>query len=437
MARCTGYEHCVFGPVDSPGTAVGVPDGSNFKTVTFEHRQTVTIAPSGPSGDILFAIVPSPTGAVAVGQGTVTAQVQTSANIPVGDPSYLGPITFTNTYGIDAASNWASNTRAVQYWLLPFNDKLVTNGSPLDDGSNAGIRADKFRIVTCTARVSYTGATLYDGGVAATSKQNIDIRDMVPVPVGCGYLGGFQNWGPINSYSPVQADIPTNFGAVSAMPGSRTFPARESSDILLVPNDHEWQDIRQAWAPVRLRNRTFLPIERDAYEIFPLVSYDPIVGAIYPCPIEGVGHSDVAFFGATGLVTGAGSYSSITVEVRCCVEYAVGFNSPMARVSKLAAPVDPIALARTEAAARSLPSSRPTTAVSASHGWLDHLGEAVGWYGNTMRSIVGNVWSTAGGVLRGQGGAIGSVGALADGFGRMLLGSGRPSSRHLAIQGGY
>jgi hypothetical protein len=425
------YECCVFGPVDSPSMGSGVPDGSNLKTVVFEHRQTVTIQPD-KNGNLTFAVVASPTGAVAISGGKATVTINEVATGASWD--YKGPITATydQLVGATPTAPWAGSTSSFDYALVPFTDKLVSGTvSVFDQGLNTQLRADKFRVVTCTARVTYTGATLYDGGVAATTKMTMFPDQYLPIPAGNGLDPNGLNhieWGPILEYSPVPVDWPTSFSAVAATAGARTFPVRESAEILLVPTDHTWQQLRNSWAPIRV-HETGLAVY-SACTVFPqfLISG----GNLYPGPIEGIGHSDVAFYAATGMGTGD-TVGSVTVEVRTCVEYAVSYNSPMSRMATLAAPVDRPALARVEAAARTLPSSRPATAQNVEHGWMDHFMAAMKWYGRTMGNIGGTIWSAAGQVL--QRTPLAPVGLLTDSLGRMMLSGTRGDPGNRAMIG--
>jgi hypothetical protein len=382
-----------------PGNGRGIPDGSTQRTIVVDHRQTVVLAPNG--GLILFAVVPSQYGAVALGTGKASATLNAITPTGATQAQYGAPIGVSLSITATTAAPTPSIDAAI-YPLLPFSESLVRGGL-VGVPTLGGLQATHSRVITCTARVMYTGATLSDSGAATTCKLPMWTRDTQTLDA--AQLGShpyFKTGAPLPSAPPI------TFDAIAAVAGSRVFPARESCDMLSVPTDYEFEPIRDAMVPFVLQG-TSVPPEYMTY--FAAQAVDTSTGTVEVAPLPNFSHADTMFYCAQGLDASA----TVTVEVRTCVEYALAFTSPMMRFSEMAALKDQAALDRVQAIGRCLPSSRPTTAQSVTHGWLP---EAAAWYGRTMGKIVGAVWNAGGRALEMVGGP-----ARVAGIGLSALGS--------------
>jgi hypothetical protein len=389
------------------GNGRGVPDGSNLNTIVVDHRQTIVLEPSS-AGNITFAIVPSQYGAIGVAEGKFAATVNTTAGATVtstfGTPQ-------TTTFSMTPASPTPS-LQAGNYWIVPFNENLATLGTQVIFPPVGGLQSTKSRVVTCTARIMYTGPTLSDSGVAATCKMPCwsEVVDTLSD-------SEVSSFGFLTHGMPLPADPPTSFTTIAGMAGARIFPARESADVLMVPTNYEFAAIRPGMVPYTQEAFSGSPGIPTYLTWFAGLGVVTSSTTAIPLPVPSLGHSDVTFYSASGLnVAGASGTASITVEVRTCVEYTIDFNSPMQRFAKMASPKDQAALDRIQAVARCLPSSKITTATSATSGWLP---DALSWYGRTMGKIAGTAWQVGGKVLEMMGGP-----AAIGGLGMDIVGSG-------------
>lgn len=362
----------------------GAPDGSTEPSVVVEHRQCLTIMPSA-GGNITLAIVPSPYGGIAVDEGVFTPTVN-SVDTTGAAPFSYGPIrtVSANLVSLPYGSATVVNTH---YSLIPFTESLSTPGTPIEDATLSGLRATQFRVLTTMAKISYTGNYFNNGGVAATGRVSFNLDNDGPALATYGATPDtqFQQVG-----SQIGNSLPPNMNAVCGLPDARSFPITQSVGITIPFQNLDYQRTRQAWSPFVSFNR-------------PATTKDIIFGGLLDVtattasgqfgfdPIPGIGYGAVVFYAATGMDTALPQ--SITIEVRTCVEYTLEFSSPMARFAMLPGPERPLSISRVKAMARDLPSSYPSTPGTEMHGWLYN---AAAWYGNTMRSIVGNVWGLAG-----------------------------------------
>jgi hypothetical protein len=372
------------------GNGFGVPDGQNLKTIVVDHRQTVVI--QGIAGEIVFAIHPSQYGAVALGVGFATVTLN-SMSLTTGVPPYYQwtGVPVSNGYSVTRAPAPTNTLIASNYDLLPFLESYELATAPVDQVPAGRLTAVKSRVITTTARVMFTGSTLADNGSAATCKMPAWTDEVTNATITqTGTLEYLKTVG----YLPARP--PLDFQSIAGTPGSRVFPVRESIDVVSVPTDYEYSDIRPAWVMATRDGRNAAGEDLNTIWFAGLASSGT---SLFPVPVPNNGHADTIFYAANGLATGTNN-PTVTVEVRTCVEYALSFNSTMARFSAPAAPKDQMALDRVQSIARQLPSSRPTTAESVTHGWIP---EAVGWYGRTMKSIVGNVWGLGAKALEASG----------------------------------
>lgn len=473
---------CVYGPVDHPGEGEPCPDGSNCPTVVVEHRQTVVLTPrlvgSDSTGKISFALVSSPYGAVSLGDCHADVTLNRVDWYTCTGGTHIGGSGAQKCSGALKDGNWlySSETRAFNadfgiydpisktnetydpdtgldttlttwYQTIPFAESLKQSTVEIDKVLESGLQATRFRVLTTLANVSFTGSSLDNGGVASTARVPVPYNDDKPIPYpGFGIVGaegqihllahpdGTEDeniiYNPQSEGRPyfsngVEHTVPppTSFGGVASLPGSRTFPARESTHLVNPPIDYEFQDLRKMWTPyyviksgagemLRIRD----PEGGDnVYNTNNGVNYPSrallFAGACHPYyadteiyalgegyvkraePIPGMGAAPVTYYFAQGLSSNA----SLTVTVRTCVEYQLAYSSPSARFAKMPPPERPLALRAVLDIGKKLPSSAPVTPQTENSGWL---GNALSWYGNTMKNIIGTSWQVGANIAR-------------------------------------
>lgn len=394
-----------------PSHGMGVPDGSNRKVVVIDHRQTILAKPNA-NGVIQFALVPSPFGAVgmSIGDFEVVANGQTAA----GANSATTPQSAIYRASVLTP---AQNVPVFGYALAPFAETLRPAGTALNNLAGGGITPQSFRVITQTARVMYTGPTVDDQGVACTERLTPAIARDLPVT---GENGGAPtaNHNAINSLGEMNAAMPESFTALSQQAGAAIFPFRQSRDLINVPSKFEWTDIKKGWIPATIQ-AGFAGVNGERKEWFPGVLWDYTFagGPVVPANIMvtsnwGLGHSDITFYSARNLASDQG----LVIEVRTCIEYALGYDSPMIRMAALSPPARPDVVEHVRELSRALPSSGPATAQTAEHGWLYN---AASWYMRTMKHNIGLTWGLGSKALR----AIGQprVADMTQGMSNMLL----------------
>lgn len=407
------FVKCVYGPINAPSHGSGAPDGSIDPSVVIDHRQAITVSPDG-NGNITVAIVSSPYGAIALGAGTATVTINSVDYAAAGRENwhYLAPVSTTVSGHI---LHPPANTAGSQYPVIPFKESL-RSGGPVITAQMTGLRATKYRVLTNQAQIEFTGSSMYNGGTAVTGKIAHHLDESAPFA--SEQVAGLA--APYDIASTCARFVqppPGTYGDISALPGANVFPARQSVMVVNGPQDFDYQEMRNAWLPV-LPKATY----GGQCQVFGgLQDVQNTIATNYHAydPIPGLGHSTTTYYAATGLDPSA----SITFEVRTCVEYTLAFDSPAARFTSLPAPERPLALRTVKDIARSIPSSFPVTPGVENHGWLYN---AASWYGRTMASIVGNVYSAGGTALKNFGPMGGILGS-----GAASLGSG---IQHLAIQ---
>jgi hypothetical protein len=298
------FIHCVLGPLDRPGKGVGCPDGSPDPSIVVEHRQTIVLRPLQNGTDITFALVSSPFGAVALGQGQATSTINTvdwSGAHGIQADELFGPSNQTVigsfnipklnafTEDVDNLELQIDRNLAAFYRVIPFMESLATAGTHVNDLSKTGFSPERFRVLTTQGHVSFTGSSLNNSGVACTARvtHKVDTDEAFPLfqPIanynrydnsdgGTGVPTISAHYGPISNklnstgdpeptqratpYPGMQMIVagcdlqrgpPTTFSDISALAGCRVFPARESVQLINPPSSFEYQDIRKLWCP--------------------------------------------------------------------------------------------------------------------------------------------------------------------------------------------
>lgn len=219
---------CVFGPVDHPGEMLGVPDGESTPSVVLEHRQTVVLTPRANSNDISFALVSSPYGAVSIGDAMYTGAMNTvdwDTDTSFGElqwPKQIWPPQ-TRTINCDYSTVQSHNqdvntgmTTAITAWYqtVPFSETLMPATVDVDRVAELGLQATKFRVLTTSAVVNFTGSSLENSGVASTARVVTPYNDDKSIPFGtddipANYKSDGAGNGPSNRN---YADDPFSYG---------------------------------------------------------------------------------------------------------------------------------------------------------------------------------------------------------------------------------
>ena len=396
------FAHCVLGPVGMPSSGLGAPTGHTEPTIVLDHRQTVTIAPNS-DGAIAFAVVGGAGGCVAVGQGTFTLSSNEVAldNLATDRKKAEGMKSASITLGFQGPNR--DQTVWSNYPVIPYQETIVPFGTATPDFFvSTGLHLSKFRTLTSTANVTFTGSSMYNNGTATTGRVSHAFDEDTefpgyhfPTPVSGAYPSTASPQYDHQTGARLVQAPPTSFTTVAGLPGARVFPARESVQITNVPSCFEFQPVRQDWCPFTVYGAA--SGEQLYMNHFGQAMWgSPSTAGGYPDIVPnnsfvspGIGYGPVTYYFAEGL----DPHASITVDARCCIEYTLASNSPAVRLASMPRPDVPGAITAVKNMGRVLPSSAPLTPAQQSQGWLS-------WYGSTMKNIVGTVWGTAGSLLQ-------------------------------------
>lgn len=414
------------------GSAVGVPDGSSFKTITVEHRSILTIKPTA-TGDISMAIVSNPIGSIGLGSGIANFtswQINadgTHSATSVYYPSVIVGGATSGVFGTQGFSDFAPAYAIVPHseWILDGNNypPSTTGGlgsylgaeSILDGPINQnGFRISKWRTVTTTARVRYVGNSLNNQGVMAIARSPVSIGSRFDLKL-AGVTGSGQSTMLLRDAVLGQSSggIPESFDRTAALPGAKIVPVKLGADVISPPTDfdwHSWEDgffvgyntaepeTRSLAAPttnlslydmnmaacLRSKNQG-MPADEGgpdapangngiafATAAWENTAYAGTTDTIQcsSAPLPGWSNNDVTFIYMQGMDAG----QSVIVEARTCCEYVLAFNSPCARFAKDSPKPRPGAVKRVMDIARRLPVAKPP---SDDYSWIEASFNAV------------------------------------------------------------
>lgn len=309
------------------------PDGDPRPSVTMNLRATYTLRPS-TSGRISFIVGPFFYGALTLLEGTCNDPF---ANLTGFNPTIGGTLpgwTFSTTPIVDGVGQ------------LPMN----TTGLPALFGGRGNLTA--FRPLAVVAECTYTGPTLSDAGAVTVSSISNSLpprgSSLVPAPT---------------TYSLELFDCTGagNIGSMSSMPSSRTFPARKSFNVRVLPANPAYTSSE----PVLIRDDDGQPLSfyRSAAAAGVRGSTDGVPASPYSvcCPWKGVTYAGLDAFG------------SITVCVRYAVQCIVDDSSSLASVAAPSPAPTHDSAVRVETVACRVPTVEP-----AQPGFLDRL-QQIDW----------------------------------------------------------
>jgi len=343
---------------------IGIPDGSFKKSITQDFRQTVIIKPVQTgvyAGTIVFALIPGPAGGIAVNYGQTSF---TTWLVHENTGAILNGTTADDTNGFTSIPD-KYYTVAGRYSVIPYKAFVeAQSGTVLGQGINY-MAATDFRVTSSCATLNYTGAPLSASGTGTCASVATEVCELLPltvtgaVPASQTYMGSSLQNLPILP--------PFFYSDISTLPGATVFPALESRYINNPPQSF-------AYTPWRNNARIGYMQDRDttggnAWNLFNLAAVaDPSGGGIN-IPSPGLGHTDITYVAYTGLDLN----SSITIDHRQCVEFAISSNGPMINMAAPSPPADPPALATVQTLAREMPSSIPREAAQSTSGILTEL----------------------------------------------------------------
>lgn len=400
----SAFERCVYGQPGEISLGLGVPDGSSLNSIVIDHRQTFVLRPIG--GGIVFALTPSYLGALAMSQGSTTALLYT-----------CNPASGVLTNLVSSVVNFPVLAPASQYLVLPFQEWLGQGalGSAIKLGNNnfGSLNVTQARVITNKARMIYTGTSLANSGTCAIARQNIKIETIVPGTDTLNYnqLGDLrQQLGSIG---------PGDVNSVMALAGSQIVSAGElrcGYDLLNVPYNFDYENWVENASPVFQ-----VPVAGNPTPAFAQALIDTVTNLVVPGCAPGIGHAPTTFVAFSGLDTTA----SITVTCQTCVEYTVGFNSPLTRFATMSPSVDNGAMDRVKEMSRGVPVIKP-----AETSWIAN---ALSTYASGMKDIYmgvtgtvsemvtgHNIWDNLPGAIRGGAQAYGQLGGTRGVSTRML-----------------
>jgi len=404
------FLHCIYGPVDYIGQGSRAPDGHAEPSIVVEHRSVVTITPNS-SNNITFALVSSPYGAIALDAGKATTTINTATVATGSFPyNYTGS---ANTNLDFSPGPWGQGSSVHSHYLqIPFSEWLEPNGTSIGNQASTGLQQSKFRVLSAQAKVAFTGNTLNDQGVACTGRLTFDFDQNLPATAPSSLTNDayFLQYGAI-----LPQQLPDSFSAIATLPGARIFPFKQSVNMINPPTSFAYQEMRSNWAPffttsvaTQTKDIVFGGVINTTLTSTPT---SEITGNDN---VFGMGFAPVTFYAASGL--DGTQNQSIVVETRTCVEYTIGFASPMARFASLPPPERPLAIRHAYNYGRLLPSSVPASLQQEEAGWLSKIGSGLGsawdWYWPKEKAAITASWRAGGWIAdKLTGGALNALGS--------------------------
>lgn len=421
-----------------------------------QHKQIAVIEPkvvSGGGGKLRIAIVPSPLGAIALDEvkdatgviawcptaGTNAATTFAAyRNVRLNQPPGWGAITSINNppepiNGPDAFIDQ-------RYPVIPY-EEWVRGGAPWTPisggGQGANFQPSAFRVTRQIWRLSYTGAALYAQGEVAVCQQYVQTEKTLPSESTDG-AGNYTLVGAPQSCDLeilTAGSVPNSFAEVAIAPQAKTWAIQPRFSVggVKLPNEtkfHAWKEMTVpavATGSLVVQNGTRYNVAPTFAQLVKAVGSDKNE-AYVAGPMPGLGSLPVTYIAAENLTTAGdvGGQAGFILEVFTDVEYQLMPTSPVRRFTAPPVSENSAALKVIAETAKQTP---PAVEAPTSGGIASALGNALGWYANTMKDIVGTVWGTGGQVLQ-EIGLFPKFGKTMQGLGNIVQGTGR-----LAITG--
>lgn len=419
-----------------------LPTGGVDNVLHIQHKQIMTFK-CDTHGGVKIAIVPSPLGAVGVGDAlAITGNIAWSLHDNAGNLvdlfNHLGTSTPAKFQPLVAGEGYLNDIPAAGlYPILPYAE-WQGGGQPWSPISAGGqgdnIEPSAFRVCRQLWKLSYTGAALYAQGQVAVCQQLVESEKVVPnVVTNFNFLSGTNIVNATDIEVLSGGAVASSFDEVATAPGARLYAVQPGVTLqgAKFPNSGEWRAWRELTTPVIVQE-----VASDANNrlvAMPLFAQliraaratgqnDPALGVNGAAPAPGLGAMPVTFIAAEGL--SANPAGSFVLEVVTDVEYKVMVRSPVRRF--LQPPQD-----HSEPAMQVIAEVAKTTpaAVEVPQGgsFIDTIGNALGWYANTMGKITGTVWGTGGRVLEAVGlfpkfgKTMATLGDIVNGTGRLAI----------------
>lgn len=317
------FLHCSVSGPSTPATSTGVPDGSLVPSFVRDHRVRYVFKPK--SGQIQFALLPGPYGAVCLGAGEL-------ASITI--PKYAA----TSGYDVNpiAISAYDPSSMVVGGWgQLPY--PVLPNRLGTKPFSTAGVTG--FRLISCVADARFTGSDMYNNGSWMATPMSL-----IPQNAGKGVNISARD-GTIWYVTEPQPDL--------VRPDSLLGTMRDTVRLRALPNSYEYQSIISEGyylSPVAAR---FNPVTQ-------LFSTTQLTSGWTPGIYN---YSNGVIYSASGLDASA----SITVDVKVCIEYMVDMqSSPFQDLLKPSPPETPGFLDHVKNVLRTVPVAKIVTAATGS-----------------------------------------------------------------------
>ena len=286
-----------------------MPDGDPTPSFEVTHRAVYTLLPK--NGQISFALIPGPYGAIALRDGYCDLSLSRQAVADVNETP------LTRKWNVEGTNNWP---------MLPYPVLPTSFGAK----SFGGYSATAWRLITCVADVNFTGAAMMNQGSMLTSTASLTPS----LPNGAYTLPqGFQRVREISSI-----DVNT------IRPDSVSQPARLGCTMRVLPSDYDYQPM---WTDSITATSGGTPICNP-------IAVNAADTALVMMSNPGFNPGTIRTYTAAGLDSSA----SITVTIRTCIQYQIDqSNSAMVPFLGPSPPVDQSAIAQVRNISRNIPSS--------------------------------------------------------------------------------
>lgn len=307
---------CVFHPFDGPVHGLeSLPDGDNSNRLLVDHS-TYTDFTVNSGGLLTIRTMPLlPFCALfQPGAGTV---------ITASDPA-LG--SYTYTYGAAANNLWTPSNYINQYFpMLSNNNIYSTQVAPYSQ--------TKFRIITQSWRLIYSGTVANGSGLVTCRDIPINVDTYVALPTGSFKMYNQQNDGFYLSSGPVQAalvDFPSSAGGLDV--GKSTFTRLDLNPWGIVKRNSRLYP----WTTFNEQPNNMIPASTTLAQISSAVA-TPLTAMVTNTSVfvsTGFNGWDNNFNSTEIRISNFNSTVTFRLEIKICVEYMVMPTSPVYSLTK-------------------------------------------------------------------------------------------------------
>jgi len=401
---------CVFGPVSQALSAMGVPDGDPRPSFTLDHRSVITVRPDS-GGNVSVALMPSVDGcwAVLAGKSKLTVDSVDASN---GVCAGTYDLDWSETTGFGTENPYCYRVVPFAEWLAPAGTVMRDDGGGQQGVYGGGMCPEAFRVITNTGTVTYVGPPLTATGVVSSARLDLHVDKIVTESARYSYLPAGQDAAYGSVLALLCEEPPNSFALTAVQPGAVTAAVTSCQKLINVPTKWDYTPIQLAY-----------PISPAAGTNNPtcgrFCAWSGATNKAITMPMGGMGLAPTTVYTATGLDPSA----VLVFDGRSCIQYTINRRSQVRHMANPSPPARPGVLDTIQRIAPRLPAAAPSQPSSnGDSGWL---GNALGWYGDTMKKAIGGAWDIGsdliGAILPGKAGQ--DLSGLGHGLSKLMIGN--------------